>query len=45
MVIIAIIGGALIMGVWGMLFGIPTVVVIKTAVATFFRELKAYRII
>jgi len=28
-----------------MLFAIPAVVVIKTAVATFFRELKAYRII
>jgi hypothetical protein len=44
-VVIAIIGGALIMGVWGMLFAIPAVVVIKTAVATFFKELKAYRII
>jgi len=44
-VIIAIIGGSLVMGLWGMLFAVPTVVVIKTAVATFFRELKAYRII
>src|SRR6266487_3475630 len=44
-VIIAIISGSLIMGLWGMLFAIPTVVVIKTAVATFFRELKDYRII
>jgi len=44
-VVIAVIGGALIMGLWGMLFAIPTVVVIKTAVATFFKELKAYRII
>jgi predicted PurR-regulated permease PerM len=44
-VIIAIIGGSLIMGLWGMLFAIPTVVVVKTAVATFFKELKAYRII
>ena len=44
-VVIAIIAGALIMGLWGMLFAIPAVVVIKTAVATFFRELKAYRII
>jgi len=33
------------MGLWGVLFAIPAVVVIKTAVATFFRELKAYRII
>lgn len=44
-VVIAIIGGSLIMGLWGMLFAIPTVVVAKTAVATFFKELKAYRII
>ncbi len=44
-VVIAIISGSLIMGLWGMLFAIPTVVVIKTAVATFFKELKDYRII
>jgi predicted PurR-regulated permease PerM len=44
-VVIAIIGGSLIMGLWGMLFAIPTVVVIKTAVTTFFKELKDYRII
>ena len=44
-VIIAIIGGSLIMGLWGMLFAIPTVVVVKTAVETLFRELKDYRIV
>jgi len=44
-VVIAIIGGSLIMGLWGMLFAIPTVVVMKTAVATLFKELKDYRII
>ena len=44
-VVIAIIGGSLLMGLWGMLFAIPTIVVVKTAVATFFKELKAYRII
>ncbi len=44
-VVIAIISGSLIMGLWGMLFAIPTVVVIKTAVGTFFEELKDYRII
>ena len=44
-VIIAIISGSLIMGLWGMLFAIPAVVVVKTAVATFFKELKDYRII
>ena len=44
-VIIAIIAGSLIMGLWGMLFAIPTVVVVKTAVETFFKELKDYRII
>jgi len=44
-VVIAIIAGSLIMGLWGMLFAIPTVVVVKTAVATLFKELKDYRII
>lgn len=44
-VVVAIIGGSLIMGLWGMLFAIPAVVVVKTAVATFFKELKDYRII
>jgi len=44
-VVIAIIAGSLIMGLWGMLFAIPAVVVIKTAVATLFRGLKDYRII
>jgi predicted PurR-regulated permease PerM len=45
LVVIAIIGGSLVMGLWGMLFAVPTVVVVKTAVATFFKELKDYRII
>jgi predicted PurR-regulated permease PerM len=44
-VIVAIIGGSLIMGLWGMLFAIPTVVVVKTAVETLFKELKDYRIV
>jgi predicted PurR-regulated permease PerM len=44
-VVIAILGGSLIMGLWGMLFAIPTVVVVNTVVATFFKELKDYRII
>ncbi len=44
-VIIAIIGGSELMGVWGMLLAIPTVVVAKTAVETLFKELKDYRII
>jgi predicted PurR-regulated permease PerM len=44
-VVIAIIAGSLIMGLWGMLFAIPAVVVVKTAVATLFKELKDYRII
>jgi predicted PurR-regulated permease PerM len=44
-VVVAIISGSLIMGLWGMLFAIPAVVVVKTAVATFFKELKDYRII
>jgi len=45
LVVIAIIAGSLIMGLWGMLFAIPTVVVVKTAVETLFKELKDYRII
>jgi len=44
-VIVAIIGGSLIMGLWGMLFAIPTVVVVKTTVETLFKELKDYRIV
>lgn len=44
-VVVAIISGSLLMGLWGMLFAIPTVVVVKTAVATLFKELKDYRII
>jgi predicted PurR-regulated permease PerM len=44
-VVIAIISGSLLMGLWGMLFAIPTVVVVKTMAATFFKELKDYRII
>jgi predicted PurR-regulated permease PerM len=44
-VVIAIISGSLLMGLWGMLFAIPTIVVVKTMAATFFKELKDYRII
>src|SRR5262249_39455923 len=44
-VVVAIIGGSLLMGLWGMLFAIPAVVVVKTMVSTFFKELRAYRII
>jgi predicted PurR-regulated permease PerM len=44
-VIVAIIGGSVLMGVWGMLLAIPTVVVLKTASETLFKELKDYRII
>lgn len=44
-VIVAIIAGSLMMGVWGMLLAIPAIVVLKTAVETLIKELKAYRII
>jgi predicted PurR-regulated permease PerM len=44
-VVVAIIGGSLIMGLWGMLFAIPTVVVVKTVAETLFKELKDYRIV
>ncbi len=43
-VVVAILGGSLIMGLWGMLFAVPAVVVLKTAVETLFKELRAYRI-
>lgn len=38
-IVIAIIAGSLNMGLWGMSFAIPPVVIVKTAVATFFKEL------
>jgi predicted PurR-regulated permease PerM len=44
-VVVAIIGGSLILGLWGMVFAIPTVVVVKTALETLFKELKDYRMI
>jgi len=44
-VVVAIIGGSLILGLWGMIFAVPTVVVVKTAVETLFKELKEYRMI
>ncbi len=44
-VALAIVSGSLLGGAWGMLFAIPTVVVVKTAVETLFKELKDYRII
>ena len=45
LVVVAIIAGSLIMGLWGMVFAIPTVVVVKTAVETLFKELRDYRMI
>lgn len=44
-VIVAITGGSILMGFWGMLFAIPTVVVCKTGLETLVKELRAYRII
>lgn len=44
-VAVAIISGSLLMGLWGMLFAVPTVVVVKTAVETLFKELKDYNLI
>jgi putative heme transporter len=44
-VVVAIISGSLILGLWGMIFAVPTVVVVKTAVETLFKELRDYRII
>jgi predicted PurR-regulated permease PerM len=44
-VVVAIIGGSLILGLWGMIFAVPTVVVVKTAVETLFKELRDYRMI
>lgn len=44
-VIIAITGGSILLGFWGMLLAIPTVVVFKTGLETLVKELRAYRII
>lgn len=44
-VIIAITGGSILLGFWGMLLAIPTVVIFKTGLETLLKELKAYRII
>jgi len=44
-VVVAIISGSLILGLWGMIFAVPTVVVVKTAVETLFKELRDYRVI
>jgi predicted PurR-regulated permease PerM len=44
-VVVAIIAGSLIMGLWRMIFAISTVVVVKTAVETLFKELRDYRMI
>ena len=44
-VVTAIIGGSTLMGLWGMLIAIPSVVIIKTTIETLVYELKAYKII
>lgn len=44
-VIIAITGGSILLGFWGMLLAIPTLVIFKTGLETLVKELKAYRII
>lgn len=44
-VILAITGGSILLGFWGMLLAIPTVVIFKTGLETLLKELKAYRII
>lgn len=44
-VILAIASGSILLGFWGMLLAIPTVVVVKTGIETLLKELKAYRII
>lgn len=44
-VILSILAGSVIAGVMGMLFALPTVVVLKVLVETLNKELKAYRII
>jgi predicted PurR-regulated permease PerM len=41
-VIIAVIGGSFAFGVVGMLFAIPSIVILKTVIETSLRELKAY---
>lgn len=44
-VIMGVMGGTLLFGFAGMLFAIPTIIVIKVVVSTTFRQLRAYYII
>ncbi|OGG96905.1 MAG: hypothetical protein A2527_00040 [Candidatus Lambdaproteobacteria bacterium RIFOXYD2_FULL_50_16] len=44
-VIIGVMGGSILLGLPGMLFAIPTIVVVKVVVGTLFSEMKSYRII
>ncbi|MGE3683166.1 MAG: AI-2E family transporter [Bdellovibrionales bacterium] len=44
-VILAVFAGSAMLGFWGMLLAIPTVVVVKTAAETLYKELRDYRII
>ncbi|MFH1723946.1 MAG: AI-2E family transporter [Elusimicrobiota bacterium] len=45
LVIFGVMGGSILFGIVGMLFAVPTVVVVKVVFSTLFRELKAYYII
>jgi len=44
-VVLGVIGGAMIFGFAGMLFAIPSIMVLKVIFATLFRQLKAYYVI
>jgi predicted PurR-regulated permease PerM len=44
-IIVAIASGSILLGFWGMLLAIPTVVIFKTGLETLVKELRAYRII
>jgi len=44
-VVFGVMGGSIIMGVAGMLFAIPTIVIIKVFFSTLIKELKAYHLI
>ncbi|MBU0561266.1 MAG: AI-2E family transporter [Bacteroidetes bacterium] len=44
-VILGVTGGSIIYGFIGMLFAIPTIVIIKVIISTFYKQLKAYYII
>ena len=44
-VVIAVTGGSIVGGFWGMLLAIPTIVILKVVISTLYRQAKEYYII